>query len=153
MNDIIAVFVAGCIVKFIVIRKIKTSILPLTILWLFSIARQFVHVQSIAQEISLAIFPLHLQIPACFGDDEDGYSCSAFGSSKIIIIGLMINYSVRVDLFVSSRFYEVLMLLVAFFSLAIELMFNFIWEEIPIMEYFSIAIFLPVSLILMLVFA
>ena len=92
---------------------------PLLILWLFSIGRQFIHVQSVVQEIGLEIFPLHLQIPACFGDDPDGYSCSAFGSSKIIIIGLIINYAVRVDLFISSRIYEVLALASAFISLAL----------------------------------
>ncbi len=53
INNIIAIFIAGCIIKFIVIRKLKTSILPLGILWLFSIVRQFVHVQSIVQEITL----------------------------------------------------------------------------------------------------
>jgi hypothetical protein len=105
INNIIAILISGCIIKFIVIRKLKTSILPLLILWIFSIVRQFIHVQSVVQEISLEIFPLHLQIPACFNDNPDGYSCSAFGISKIIIIGLIINYSIRIDLFISSKFY------------------------------------------------
>jgi hypothetical protein len=119
INDFVAVFVSGCIIKFVVVRKMKASIIPLGILWAFSIARQFVPIQSVAQEISLSIFPLHLQISACFGDDPDGYSCSAFGTSKIIIMGLIVNYSIRIDLFISSRFYEILSISTALFSLFI----------------------------------
>ena len=153
INDIVAILVPGCIIKFVVIRKMKTSMIPLVILWAFSIARQFIPIQSVAKEISISIFPLHLQIPACFGDDPDGYSCSAFGTSKIIIIGLIVNYSIRIDLFISSRFYEILSISTALFSLFIELGINLIFDEVPVMEYFSIAIFLPISIGLMLGFA
>ena len=137
--------VSGCIIKFIVIRKLKNSILPLTILWIFSILRQFVHLESASQEIALEIFPLHLQIPACFGDNPDGYSCSAFGSSKIIIMGLLMNYSIRVDLFISSKFYEIMNLVIVFFSLIIELGLNFLSDELPVLEYLSVSIFMPIS--------
>lgn len=49
INDLVAILVSGCIIKFVVIRKMKTSIIPLVILWVFSIARQFIPVQSVAQ--------------------------------------------------------------------------------------------------------
>jgi hypothetical protein len=53
LNNLIAILVSGCIIKFIVIRKLRTSILPLFILWLFSVMRQFIHFQSVSQEFAL----------------------------------------------------------------------------------------------------
>ena len=41
----------------------------------------------------------------------------------------------------------------ALFSLFIELGINLIFDQLPIMEYFSVAVFLPVSIGLMLAFA
>lgn len=41
INDLIAIFVAGTLIKFVVIKKMRTSIIPLTILWVFFIVRQF----------------------------------------------------------------------------------------------------------------
>jgi hypothetical protein len=40
INNIIAIIVSASMVKFIVIRKLKSSLIPLTILWLFFILRQ-----------------------------------------------------------------------------------------------------------------
>lgn len=42
INNIIAVLVAGTLIKFVVIKKLKSSILPLTFLWLFFVFRQFI---------------------------------------------------------------------------------------------------------------
>lgn len=41
INDLIAIFVAGTLIKFVVIKKMRTSIIPLAILWAFFIVRQF----------------------------------------------------------------------------------------------------------------
>jgi hypothetical protein len=41
INDLIAIFVAGTLIKFVVIKKMRTSIIPLGILWAFFIVRQF----------------------------------------------------------------------------------------------------------------
>lgn len=41
INDLIAIFVAGTLIKFVVIKKMRTSIIPLAILWTFFIVRQF----------------------------------------------------------------------------------------------------------------
>jgi hypothetical protein len=41
MNDLIAIFVAGTMIKFVVIKKMRTSIIPMLLLWLFFVLRQF----------------------------------------------------------------------------------------------------------------
>ncbi len=41
INNIIAILVAGALIKFIVIKTLKSAILPLCFLWLFFILRQF----------------------------------------------------------------------------------------------------------------
>ena len=42
VNNIIAVLVAGALIKFIVIKKLKTALFPLGFLWIFFIFRQFI---------------------------------------------------------------------------------------------------------------
>ena len=86
VNDLIAIFVAGALTKFIVIKKIKGAILPLTFLWVFFIFRQFIiffHLENFEQALQMKIVPLFIQLPALFGDDTNGYICSAFGTSKV----------------------------------------------------------------------
>ena len=41
LNDIIAFMIAGALIKFVVIRKLKASMIPLIILWIFFVLRQF----------------------------------------------------------------------------------------------------------------
>ena len=41
LNDVVAICVAGAIIKFIVIKKLKTATVPLFILWIFFLIRQF----------------------------------------------------------------------------------------------------------------
>ena len=41
INDIIAILLTGTLVKFVVIKKIKSAILPLAFLWIFFLVRQF----------------------------------------------------------------------------------------------------------------
>jgi len=41
VNDLIAITVAGALIKFVVIKKLKAAVLPLTFLWLFFLLRQF----------------------------------------------------------------------------------------------------------------
>jgi len=42
INNFIAVLVAGALIKFIVIKKLKTALIPLAFLWLFFVFRQFI---------------------------------------------------------------------------------------------------------------
>ena len=42
VNDLIAIFVAGGLTKFVVIKKLKNAVLPLGFLWLFFIFRQII---------------------------------------------------------------------------------------------------------------
>jgi hypothetical protein len=41
INNLIAIFVAGTMVKFVVIKKMRTSIFPMLLLWVFFVMRQF----------------------------------------------------------------------------------------------------------------
>ena len=41
INNLLGMLVAGALIKFIVIKKIKTALLPLLFLWIFFILRQF----------------------------------------------------------------------------------------------------------------
>ena len=86
INNLIGIFVAGALIKFIVIKKLKNAVIPLTFLWIFFVFRQFIiflHVQNFEQALKVKIVPLFLQIPAIFGDDSYGFICSAFGTSKV----------------------------------------------------------------------
>lgn len=86
INDIIGVLVAGALIKFVVIKKLKGAVWPLLILWIFFIFRQFAVMfgfQKFEQALQIKIIPLFLQMPGIFGDDEYGFMCSAFGTSKV----------------------------------------------------------------------
>jgi hypothetical protein len=41
VNDFIAIVVSGTLIKFVVIKKMRTSIIPLAIFWIFFVIRQF----------------------------------------------------------------------------------------------------------------
>jgi hypothetical protein len=41
INDFIAIIVSGTLIKFVVIKKMRTSIIPLVIFWIFFVIRQF----------------------------------------------------------------------------------------------------------------
>jgi hypothetical protein len=76
INNLIAIIVAGSMIKFIVIRKLKSALLPLTLLWLFFILRQcgiVFRLQNFQNAMQIQIAPLFLQIPAFLQDDENGY--------------------------------------------------------------------------------
>lgn len=60
-------------------------------------------------------------------------------------MGLVLNYCVRVDLFLSTRFYTLLCTAIAFLSLAIEFLILLLADELPVLEYTSVIIFLPLS--------
>lgn len=86
LNNVIALLFAGAFIKFIIIRKIKTAIWALALMWFFSCVRQsaiFLGWQEFDQGMGIKILPLFLQFPAQFFDHEDAYVCSAFGSSKV----------------------------------------------------------------------
>jgi hypothetical protein len=86
VNNLIAIFVAGALIKFVVIKKLKAAVFPLCFLWLFFILRQFAidfRLENFMQAMRIKIIPLFLQIPAILNDNPDGYICSAFGTSKV----------------------------------------------------------------------
>jgi hypothetical protein len=86
VNDFIAIFVTGTITKFVVIKKMRTSIIPLILFWLFFVFRQFaidLRLQNFEQAMEIRIIPLFLQLPTLFSDSRIGYPCSAFGTSKV----------------------------------------------------------------------
>ncbi len=78
--------IAGSYIIFVVIRKIRVSIWAISLMWLFFIIRQFgikIHLLDLDEGISIRVIPLFLQIPN-IQDDPNSYTCSAFGSSKVI---------------------------------------------------------------------
>lgn len=86
LNDIIAICVAGAIIKFIVVKKLKSASLPLFFFWIFFVLMQFLiqfHIQDFEHVLKIKIINIFLQIPGIFGDDHKGYKCSAFGTSKV----------------------------------------------------------------------
>ena len=71
LNDIVAICVAGAIIKFVVVKKLKTAALPLLFLWFFFVVRQFAitfHIEKFEQVLKIKIIPIFLQIPAILGD-------------------------------------------------------------------------------------
>lgn len=86
INNFIGILVAGALIKFIVVKSLKSAIGPLLFLWLFFVLRQFAvlaHLENFEQVLQIKIVPLFLQLPAMLGDDQEGYLCSAFGTSKV----------------------------------------------------------------------
>ena len=81
--------VAGAFIKFVIIRRLKTAIWAIALMWVFSLLRQFaIHfqIQEYDQGVGIRIVPLFLQIPKIeLFDDFADYACSAFGSSKVIM--------------------------------------------------------------------
>lgn len=66
LNDIIAVMVAGAFIKFVIIRKIKTAVWALGLLWIFCVFREFAKqfgLQKFDQGLGIRIVPLFLQMP------------------------------------------------------------------------------------------
>lgn len=63
------------------------------------------------------------------------------------------NYCVRVDLFLSSHFYSILCGVIAIISMISEYLILFFLDQLPVLEYTSAIIFLPVSMGLVLMFA
>lgn len=95
LNDIIAIMIAGAFIKFVIIRKIKTSIWAIGLLWVFCIMREFAkhfRLQKFDQGLGIRVVPLFLQLPAQFLDKNSTITCSAFGSTKVCIT-LFIDYS------------------------------------------------------------
>lgn len=60
------------------------------------------------------------------------------------------NFCVRVDLFLSTRFYTLLSTITAFLSLSLEYLILVVADDLPVLEYTSVIIFLPVSMTLIL---
>jgi hypothetical protein len=88
VNDLIAIFLAGTMIKFVVIKKMRTSIIPMMLLWIFFVLRQFAidfQLQNFEQALEIRIIPLFLQVPTLLNDSNSGYPCSAFGTSKVYL--------------------------------------------------------------------
>ena len=87
LNDLIAFMVAGAFIKFMIIRKLKSSIWAIVAMWVFFFLRQFavrIGFLTFDEGLSIRIVPLFLQIPIVGQSDPNSYVCSAFGSSKVI---------------------------------------------------------------------
>jgi len=72
INNLLGILVAGALVKFIVIKKIKTAILPLLFLWIFFILKQFpllFKIEEFHEALQIKIIPLFLQLPSMLNDD------------------------------------------------------------------------------------
>lgn len=42
VNNLIGILVAGALIKFVVVKKLKTAVFPLLFLWVFFLFRQFI---------------------------------------------------------------------------------------------------------------
>ena len=87
INNLLGILVAGALIKFIVIKKLKSAIIPMLFLWFFFILRQFpllLRIEEFHEALQIRIIPLFLQLPAMLGDNPEGFVCSAFGTSKVI---------------------------------------------------------------------
>jgi FtsH-binding integral membrane protein len=86
INDIIAVMIAGVVIKFVIIYKLKGSIAGLIVVWIFCIFReclQFMSFLKFDQGFGVRLYPLFLQIPNFF-NSHSTITCSAYGSSKVL---------------------------------------------------------------------
>lgn len=66
LNNIIAVMVAGAFIKFVIIRKMKSAVLALALMWVFCLFREFAKqfgLQKFDQGLGIRIVPLFLQMP------------------------------------------------------------------------------------------
>lgn len=66
LNDVIAVMVAGAFIKFVIIRKIKSAVWALALMWVFCVFREFAKqfgLQKFDQGLGIRIVPLFLQMP------------------------------------------------------------------------------------------
>lgn len=127
LNDIIAIMIAGAFIKFVIIRKMKSSVWAIGMLWIFCILREFakyMRIQKFDQGLGIRVVPLFLQLPAEYLDNSTTITCSAFGSSKIIAFGIILNYCKRIDLSQSTHFYRVLVSVLAIICVGIELLIN-----------------------------
>lgn len=99
LNDIIAVMIAGAVVKFVIIRKMKTAVWALGLMWIFCLFREFAkqfHLQKFDQGFGIRILPIYVQLPTYWIDDSSSLSCSAFGTSKVCVhryrLSVLVSY-------------------------------------------------------------
>jgi hypothetical protein len=88
LNDIIAIMVAGAFIKFVIIRKMKTAVWAIVLMWVFCILREFAkqfHLQKFDQGFGIRVLPIFVQLPTNWIDDASSLTCSAYGSSKVFI--------------------------------------------------------------------
>lgn len=66
LNDIIAIMVAGAFIKFVIIRKVKSAVWALGIMWVFCAFREFAKqfgLQRFDQGLGYRSVPLFFQLP------------------------------------------------------------------------------------------
>ena len=88
LNDIIAILIAGAFIKFVIVRKMKTGVWAFALMWCFCIFREFakqLHIQKFDQGFGIRVLPIFVQLPSNWIDNSSSLSCSAFGSSKVLI--------------------------------------------------------------------
>jgi hypothetical protein len=87
LNDFLAIMISGAFIKFVIIYKLKGSMIGLVLLWIFCLIREGVSyiLDNFNQGFGVRLYPLFLQIPS-FNPGSSTLTCSAFGSSKVEIL-------------------------------------------------------------------
>lgn len=88
LNDLISIMVAGAFIKFVIIRKFKTAVWALGIMWMFCLFREFAiqwRLQKFEQGLGYRVIPLFVQLPTKYFDNSSSIVCSAFGNTKVLI--------------------------------------------------------------------
>lgn len=73
INNLLGILVAGALIKFIVIKKLKSALIPLIFLWVFFVLRQIpllLKIEYFQEALEMRIIPLFLQLPAMLGDNS-----------------------------------------------------------------------------------
>jgi hypothetical protein len=68
-------------------------------------------------------------------------------------MGLIVNYAIRIDLFLSGHFYTLIVSAVALLCMVLEVVVAVVISELPVVEYLGVIIFIPVASIVMLLSA
>ena len=58
--------IAGAVIKFVIIRKMKVAIWALLLMWVFCVIREFAkqfHIQKFDQGFGIRVLPIFVQLP------------------------------------------------------------------------------------------
>lgn len=68
-------------------------------------------------------------------------------------MGLLLNYSIRLDLFLSGHFYTIITSVIAAICMFLEVIIAVSIESLPVIEYLGVIIFIPVATVITLLAA